>query len=454
MSNILEVFGGDDPNPQPLPCENTPDWRSHFPTLAQEVNGFPLAYLDTAATAQRPTMVTKAVVDFYDRDNANPGRTLHTLARRADDDYESSRRTAAAFINAADPLEIIFTRGTTEGINLVATAWGGANLRAGDEVLLTVSEHASNMLPWQLAAKRAGATVRYLDIDDDGHLRLDQLDSLFTPRTRVFAFMHVSNVLGLINPARELCARSRRAGVITVVDAAQSVPHLRVDVQDMGCDFLAFSGHKMMGPMGTGVLWGRRALLDAMPAYQAGSNMAHEINLHSADYSPGALKFGAGTPNVSGAVGLAAAMRFIDSIGYDALREHEQTLTRYALSRLGELPGVRILGSTRTAERIGVLSFVMDGVQPQEVVSGVDAKGIAIRGGDLASLPLLMRLGVTRAARASIYLYTTVEEIDRLVDAVIGIRCLSTHQAQGANSQIPSADQAMPARSADPSHCS
>ncbi len=413
MSNILETL------PQTgSTTASQRDWRSQFPALAQEVNGFPLAYLDTAATAQRPRAVTKAVVDFYERDNANPGRTLHTLARRADTDYENARRTAAAFINASDPLEIVFTRGTTEGINLVATAWGAANLGPGDEVLLTVSEHASNMFPWQLAAKRAGASVRYLDIDDEGHLRLDQLDALLTPRTRIFSFMHVSNVLGLINPARELCAHARRAGVITLVDAAQSVPHFKVDVQAIGCDFLAFSGHKMMGPMGTGVLWGRRALLDAMPPYQAGSNMAHEISLDSADYSPGSLKFGAGTPNVSGPVGLAAAMRFIDTIGYAALRGHEEMLTRHALARLANIPGVRILGSTVASGRIGVLSFVVEGMQTQDIVTALDAKGIAIRGGDLASLPLLMRLGVRNAARASIYLYTTVEEIDRLADAL------------------------------------
>jgi cysteine desulfurase/selenocysteine lyase len=274
------------------------------------------------------------------------------------------------------------------------------------------------MLPWQLAAKRAGATVRYLDIDDEGHLRVDQLASLMTARTRVLSFMHVSNVLGIINPAREMCALARRSSVITVVDAAQSVPHFRVDVQDIGCDFLAFSGHKMMGPMGTGVLWGRRALLDAMPPYQAGSNMAHEVTLSSADYSPGALKFGAGTPNVSGPVGLAAAMRFIDDIGYGPMREHEEMLTRHALSRLGALSRVRILGSNVSTERIGVLSFVVDGVQAPEVVAALDRKGVAVRGGDLASLPLLMRLGVGSAARASIYLYTTVEEIDRLADAL------------------------------------
>ncbi len=411
IADILQGIGR-------LGASRAADWRSRFPALAQQVNGYPLAYLDTAATAQRPTVVTKAVVDFYERDNANPGRSLHTLAKRADADYESARKTAATFINAADPLEIVFTRGTTEGINLVATAWGGANLRTGDEVLLTVSEHASNMLPWQLAARRAGATVRYLDIDDNGSLRLDQLDASLTPRTRVLSFMHVSNVLGLINPAREICARAREAGVITVVDAAQSVPHFKVDVREIGCDFLAFSGHKMMGPMGTGVLWGRRPLLDAMPPYQAGSNMAHAVGLDSADFSFGALKFGAGTPNVSGSVGLAAAMRFIDAVGYGALRDHEQLLTRHFLARLAELPRVRVLGSTVATERIGVFTFVVEGAQPLDVVAALDAKGIAIRGGDLAALPLLMRLGVKQAARASIYLYSTIEEVDRLVDGL------------------------------------
>jgi cysteine desulfurase/selenocysteine lyase len=394
------------------------DWRSHFPVLGQDINGNRLAYFDTAATAQRPRQVTSAIVEFYERDNANPGRALHALARRADVDYEKARGIVARFINAADPLEIVFTRGTTEGLNLVASAWGGANLRAGDELLLTISEHASNMLPWQLAAKRAGAFVRYLDVDDQGRLRLDQLDRLIMDRTKVFAFAHVSNVLGRINPAKELCAFARRAGVLTVVDAAQSVPHFKVDVQDVGCDFLAFSGHKMMGPMGTGVLWGRRALLDAMCPYQSGSNMAHQVDLESAHYSQGALKFGAGTPNVSGAIGLAAAVQFIGAIGYDRLWQHEQDLSERFLARVLEIPGVRILGPQAPQERIGVFSFVVEGVSAQKVLASLDAKGIAIRAGDLASLPLLKRMGVSEALRASLYLYSTPDEVDRMADAL------------------------------------
>lgn len=397
------------------------EWRSHFPALAQQVNGRPLAYLDTAATAQRPTEVIEAIADFYRRDNANPGRTLHALARRADEDYEQARRTVAAFINAADPLEIAFTRGTTEAINLVASAWGGANLRRGDEVLMTVAEHASNMLPWQLAARRAGATVRYLDVDDDGRIGLEQLEQRLTARTKLLTFAHVSNVLGLINPAKEICARARAAGATVMIDAAQSVPHFKVDVQELGCDFLAFSSHKMMGPMGAGVLWGRRGLLDAMPPYQAGSNMAHDVDLESADYSPGALKFGAGTPNVSGPVGLAAAIRFIEAIGVTAMWKHEQGLAQHALSRLRDVRGLRLLGPTSAADRIAVFSFVVDGIAPQDIATALDAEGIAIRSGDLAALPLLKRFGVTRAARASLYLYTTMEEIDRFTDALSAI---------------------------------
>ncbi len=393
-------------------------WRAHFPALKQRVNGHSLAYLDTAATSQRPDLVIRAVTDFCRHENANPGKALHTLARRASEAYEDARTTIARFINATDPLEVVFTRGTTEGVNLVATAWGGANLRPGDEVVLTIAEHASNLLPWQTAAKRAGATVRYLDVDTDGRLLLEQLDQLLSPRTKVFAFSHVSNVLGQINPAKELCARARAAGAMVFIDGAQSLPHFKVDVQDLGCDFLAFSGHKMMGPMGVGVLWGRRELLEAMPPYQLGSNMAHEVDHDSFELSESALKFGAGTPNVSGPVGLAAAIRFIEHIGHDAMWQHEQDLTRHALTLLTEVPGVRLLGAPMAERRIAVFPLVVDGVAVPEVVARLDDFGIAVRGGDLAALPLLKRLGVTRAVRASLYIYSTRTEVDRLADGL------------------------------------
>ena len=400
------------------PSPDLAQWRRHFPALAQSVEGRPLAYLDTAATAQRPDAVIEAITGFYRHDNANPGRTLHTLARRADEAYEGARRAVAGFIGAGDPLEVVFTRGTTEAINLVATAWGGANLRPGDEVLLTVAEHASSMLPWQLAARRAGASVRYVDVSDDGKVEPSRLSEHLTPRTRIVVCTHVSNVLGVINPARELCAVAREAGAAVLLDAAQSVPHFPVDVADLGCDFLAFSGHKMMGPMGCGVLWGRRSLLDAMPPYQAGSNMAHDADLEHADYAPGALRFGAGTPSVADAVGLAAAVRFLEGLGREVVWRRERALVAYALDRLAGVPGLRILGTTRGEDRIGVFSFVLDRTEPATVVTELDRRGIAIRAGDLASLPLLRRFGVTRAARASLYLYTTEQEVDRLADAL------------------------------------
>lgn len=403
-------------NMESKPATPVEEWRAHFPALAQEVNGHPLAYLDTAATALRPTPVIEAIADFYRRDNANPGAALHTLARRSSQIYEAARRTVAEFINANDPSEIIFTRGTTEAVNLVAAAYGGANLRAGDEILIGVAEHASNMAPWQLVAKTTGAQLGYFGIDDTGHPLADDLQSKLTSRTKVVAFSHVSNVLGMINPAKELCARARAPGRIVVIDGAQSVPHFPVDVRDLGCDFLAFSGHKMLGPMGVGVLWGRRELLDAMPPYQSGSNMAHDVDLESMHLSEAALKFGAGTPNVSGPVGLAAAMRFLRAIGHDALWRHEQSITRHMIDRLGSIPGVRLLGSTKPEEKISVVAFTVRGRVPSDVLRALDARGVAVRGGDLASLPLLKRLGTTTAVRASCYLYTTTDEVDRLAE--------------------------------------
>ena len=394
------------------------EWRRHFPALAQHIDGHSLAYLDTAATALRPKSVIDAISSFYSHENANPGAALHTLARRSARLLDDARRTAADFIGAVDPLEIVFTRGTTEGINLVASAWGGANLAPRDEILVGVAEHASNMAPWQLVAQLTGAELRYFGIDDAGHPLLDDMEAKLSPRTRVVAFSHVSNVLGVINPAKEMCARARGPGRIVVVDAAQSAPHVAIDVRDLGCDFLAFSGHKMLGPMGIGILWGRRELLDAMQPYQAGSNMAHDVDLDSMHLSDGALKFGAGTPNVSGPAGLAEAMRFITAIGHDALWNHEQSITRHAIERLTRIPSVKLLGSTQPHGRISVFTFTVRGREPADVLKALDARGIAIRAGDLASLPLLKHFGATTAARASCYLYTTVDEVDRLADCL------------------------------------
>lgn len=391
--------------------------REQFPTLQQRVNGRPLTYLDSAATTQRPRAVIDAVSNFYLHDNANPSKSLHTLAQRSADLYEKARSTVAKALNADSSQEIVWTRGTTEAINLVASSWGNANLRARDEIIVTVSDHYSCLVPWQLAAQRADARVRVLDVDDEGHLRRDHLDKLLSERTKLVAFPHVSNVLGLINPVKDICERAHRVGALVLVDGAQSIPHFRVDVQALGCDFFAFSGHKILGPMGIGVLWARRDILENMPPYQAGSNMAHDVKLASAPshFAEGGLKFEAGTPNVPGAVGLAAAIEFLESLDRDNLWAREQELTRRALSEFKKVKSLRVLGSTEPRGRISVFSFVVANKQALDVVKMLDAAGIAVRGGDLASVPLLKRMGVNAAVRVSCYVYTTTEEIDQLV---------------------------------------
>jgi len=394
--------------------------RAQFPALGERVNGHPLIYLDSAATTQRPRAVLDALANFYLHDNANPAKSLHTLARRSAALYEKARETVARFVHARGPEEIVWTRGTTEAINLVAASWGGANLGPGDEIILTVSEHYSSLVPWQLAARRARARVRVLDVEDDGRLRLDQLDTLLSGRTKLVVFPHVSNVLGLINPAKEICERAHRAGALVLIDGAQSIPHFSINVQDLGCDFFAFSGHKVFGPMGIGLLWARREILEKMPPFQAGSNMAHDVDMESVPthFAEGGLKFEAGTPNVPGAVGLATAVEFLESLGREALWTRERELTRHALSRFKEVKGLRILGPTEPKDRVSVFSFVIENRQALDVVQALDGMGVAVRGGDLASLPLLKRMGVTEAVRASCYAYTSADEIDFLIAAL------------------------------------
>jgi len=391
--------------------------RAQFPLLGDSMNGDPLVYLDSAATTQRPRAVLDTLDTFYINENANPSMSLHALARHAASLYDEARATVARFLNARGADEIVFTRGATEAINLVASSWGGANLGRGDEILITVSDHYSSLVPWQLAARRTAATLRIWDVSDDGHLRLDQLDTLLSKRTKMVTFPHVSNVLGAINPAKEICERAHRAGAVVLVDAAQSVPHFSVDVREIGCDFLTLSGHKMCGPMGIGALWARRELLDSMPPFQAGSNMVHEVELESvpARFAEGALKFEAGTPNVAGSVGLAAAVRFLESLGRKELWTREQELTEYALASLSKIKRLRILGPMKSSERISVFSFVVENSKPPDIAASLDRSGVAVRAGDLASLPALKRFGVTAAVRASCYIYTSTEDIDRLI---------------------------------------
>jgi cysteine desulfurase/selenocysteine lyase len=400
------------------PAHGSEAWGRDFPALAQDIGGHPLTYLDNAATTQRPTAVLDALQNFYRYDNANPGATLHALARRAHQRYEAARSTLASFVNAKSPDEIVWVRGTTEGINLVATAWARPVLRRGDELLLTLGEHSSNLLPWRLVAEQTGAVLRFVEVDDEGRVLLEDLDRKLSDRTRLVAFSHVSNVVGFINPAAEFCARARRAGARILIDAAQSAPHVALDVQALGCDFLTFSSHKMLGPMGVGVLWARRDLLDEMPPYQAGSNMAHDVDLDSYHLERAGWRFGAGTPNVSGPIGLAAAVNYLSTTGREAIESHEHALTMYALERLRDVAGLQMLGPLEASQRVPVFSFTLQGSTPHEVLRKLDAEGIAIRAGDLASLPLLKRLGVTAAARASCYLYTRYSDVDRLVSAL------------------------------------
>ena len=396
-----------------------PDWstvRDDFPILHQQVNGKPLVYLDNAATAQKPRAVIDALSRFYEHDNANVHRGLHALSNRATDAYEGARARVARFINAADPAEIIFTRGTTESINLVAASWGGANVKPGDVILLTEMEHHSNLVPWQLVAQRTGARLRYLPVlgaNVEGGLDLAQLASLLTPEVKLFAFTHVSNTTGTINPAAELCAAARARGIITVVDGAQSIGHMPVDVRALGCDFYAFSGHKMAGVTGIGALYGRRALLDAMPPYQGGGGMISVVEYHASKWKPAPERFEAGTPNYADAVALGAACDYLDALGRDAIARHDGELAQLAYEKLAGLPGIRLLGPT--GARSGLVSFAFAEVHAHDIVTFADEDGIALRGGHHCNQPLMRKLGLTSTTRASFYVYNTPAEIDVLV---------------------------------------
>jgi cysteine desulfurase / selenocysteine lyase len=393
--------------------------RREFPVLDQEVNGKPLAYLDNAATSQKPRAVLDAVERYYRLDNANVHRGIHELSRRATLAYEGGRERMARWIGAAEPAEVIWTRGTTESINLVASSWGMDQLREGDEVLLTTMEHHSNIVPWQIVARRTGARLKYLEMDDQGRLRLDQLDALLTPRTRLLAFNHVSNALGTVNPVARIAEVARARGVRVLVDGAQSVPHMRVDVQALGVDFYAFSGHKALGPTGIGVLWARRELLEEMSPYQGGGEMIGVVNRDESTWAAVPHKFEAGTPNIAGAVGAAAAADFMEAVGYGAIKAHEAELIGYALRRLREVPGMTIFGPEDPAERSGVISFALGDAHPHDIATILDSEGVAIRAGHHCAQLVMQHLGVAATTRASFSLYNTTDDVDRLVDGLM-----------------------------------
>jgi len=398
----------------------TPNWqklRADFPILDQEVHGKPLIYFDNAATSQKPRAVIEALVRYYERDNANVHRGIHELSNRATAAYEGARARAAKFINARNADEIVFTRGTTEGINLVANSWGTRNLKAGDVILLTEMEHHSNLVPWQLLAQRTGAKIAYVPVTgDEAQLDLDKLDSLLTKQVKLFAMVHISNSMGTVNPVAEMCSRARKLAITTLVDGAQSAGHLQVDVQAIGCDFFAFSGHKICGPTGVGVLFGRLELLNAMQPYQGGGEMILTVGYQKTEFKKAPHRFEAGTPDISGPVGLHAAMDYLDAIGRENIFKHDQELARHAYEKLAALNGIRVFGPKQN--RAGLVSFLLRDVHAHDVVTLADQAGVALRGGHHCTQPLMHKLGVESTARASFYFYNTREEVDRFVEVV------------------------------------
>ncbi|HEX6617936.1 MAG TPA: cysteine desulfurase [Gemmatimonadales bacterium] len=404
------------------PVINVERLRQDFPILGERVRGRPLVYLDNAATSQKPRAVIEAVSRFYAADNANVHRGVHTLSERATVAYEGVRERVARFLNAASPREIVFTRGTTEAINLVAHSWGASALRPRDEILVTAMEHHSNLVPWQLLAERAGAVVRAVPITDAGELDLDAFERLLTERTRLLAVTHLSNALGTVNPVRELVARAAARGVVTLIDGAQSVPHLAVDVRALGCDFFAFSGHKVYGPTGVGVLYGREALLERMPPWQGGGDMIETVTLEGSTYAPPPARFEAGTPMIAQVIGLGAALEYLEAVGRAATGAWEEELLARATEQVGALDGVRLIGTAR--EKSSVLSFVMDGVHPHDIGAVLDDEGVAVRAGHHCAQPVMRRFGVPATVRASFAFYNTHEEVTALVRGLRRVRTI------------------------------
>ncbi|WP_317987286.1 cysteine desulfurase [Stigmatella hybrida] len=394
--------------------------RADFPILLQEVRGRPLVYLDSAASAQKPQAVIDALVRFYTHDNANVHRGVHLLSERATEAFEEAREKVRRFLKARESKEIVFVRGTTEAINLVAQTFGRKHVGPGDEVLITGLEHHANIVPWQLLCEQQGATLKSVPVNEHGELVLDALDALLTPRTRILALTHVSNALGTVVPVKELIRRAHAKGVPVLVDGAQAVTHFPVDVQDLDCDFYAFSGHKLFGPMGIGVLYGKKELLEAMPPYQGGGDMILSVTLEKTVYNRIPYRFEAGTPDVAGAVGLGAAIDYLEALGLEAIAAHDRELLAYAEEALGAVPGIRILG--RAQERSGVVSFVMQDIHPHDIGTILDREGVAIRTGHHCAQPLMKCFGVAATARASLALYNTRADVDALVRGLHKVR--------------------------------
>ena len=394
--------------------------REDFPILSRQVHGKPLVYFDTAASAQRPLAVIEATDRFYRQHNANVHRGVHTLSQEATDQYETARRSLVDFMHAASEREVIFTRGTTESINLVAQSYLRPRIGAGDEIVITHMEHHSNIVPWQMLCEQTSAQLRVVPIDLRGELLLDELEKLLSPRVKLLGLPHISNSLGTINPVRDICAMAAKHGIPVLVDGAQAMPHATVDVRALGCDFYCFSGHKMYGPTGIGGLWARERLLEEMPPWQGGGEMIRTVTFERTEYNDLPAKFEAGTPNIAGAVGLGAAVEYLKGLGMPAIAAHEQQVLEYATGKLSAIEGLKIIGTAR--HKAGVISFVLDGVHPHDLGTIIDHYGVALRTGHHCAMPVMQFFKVPATARASFGLYNTVEEVDVLVDAIGHVR--------------------------------
>ncbi|MGM0829710.1 MAG: cysteine desulfurase [Bacillota bacterium] len=393
--------------------------RKQFPILDQEVNGHPLVYLDSAATSQKPVSVIEAMNDYYRGYNSNVHRGVHTLGTRATDGYEGAREKVRNFINASHAQEVIFTRGTTTAINTVAASYGRANLSEGDEIVITHMEHHSNIIPWQQLAKETGAVLKYVPLQEDGTIAIEDVRATVTSQTKIVSIMMVSNVLGTMNPIKEITRIAHENGAVMVVDGAQAAPHMKVDVQDLDCDFFAFSGHKMVGPTGIGVLYGKKKHLNKMEPVEFGGEMIDFVGLQESTWKELPWKFEGGTPIIAGAIGLGAAIDFLEEVGLHNIEEHEHKLAAYALEKMNEVEGMKIFGPSDPGKRAGIVTFNIDDVHPHDVATVLDAEGIAVRAGHHCAQPLMKWLNVSATARASFYLYNTEEDIDKLVAGLL-----------------------------------
>jgi cysteine desulfurase/selenocysteine lyase len=398
---------------------NVNEIRNYFPILNQEVNGHPLVYLDNAATSQKPLSVIEAIEQYYKGYNSNVHRGVHTLGTKATDAYEGAREKVRKFINAKSVEEVVFTRGTTTSINMLAASYGEENVKEGDEIVITYMEHHSNLIPWQQLAKRKKAELKYIPLEEDGTISLDKVRETITPKTKIVAVTLVSNVLGTINPIKEIANIAHENGAIIAVDGAQGVPHMKVDVQELDCDFLSFSGHKMCGPTGIGVLYGKKQLLENMEPVEFGGEMIDFVGLYDSTWKELPWKFEGGTPIIAGAIGLGKAIEFLEEIGLDEILKHEHHLAAYALDKLSEVEGIEVYGPKDPMKRAGLVTFNIKGVHPHDVATVLDAEGIAIRAGHHCAQPLMKWLDVSATARASFYLYNTEEDIDRFVSGIL-----------------------------------